>query len=105
MPVKVQGEGASILYVRVTPKAARARIGGIAKDVTGQAYLKVYVVEVPEQGKANVAVVSLLSKQLRIPKSAFELVFGATDKYKRFKININADELSQSLKQAMGVLF
>lgn len=105
MPIKPQGEDASILYVRVTPKAAQARMEGVAQDATGQIYLKVYVVEVAEQGKANAAVVSLLSKRLCLPKSAFELVFGERDRYKRFKVSVGAEALRRALQQALGALF
>ncbi len=40
----------------------------------------------PEKGKANKAVVEILSKHLDIPKSQISLVSGQTSSTKRFKI-------------------
>lgn len=39
---------------------------------------KVFVTEAPEKGKANSAVIALLSQRLRVPKSSIELVSGRT---------------------------
>ncbi|WP_136439934.1 DUF167 domain-containing protein [Pacificoceanicola onchidii] len=71
--------GATIM-VRVTPKAARNRI---ERDEAG---LRVHVTAVPEGGKANAAVVKLLSKALGVPKSRLVLVRGETARDKVFRI-------------------
>ena len=68
------------LALRVTPRAARNAV--TLKD--GQ--LRVTVTTVPEDGKANAAVVQLLAKALRIPKSRLTLVRGATSRDKLFRI-------------------
>lgn len=72
-------EGAEIA-VRVTPKASRDRI--LVEDDT----IRVYVTTVPEDGKANKAVVKLLSKALGVPKTRFDLIRGATSRDKVFRI-------------------
>ncbi|RYG90726.1 DUF167 domain-containing protein [Loktanella sp. IMCC34160] len=72
-------EGAEI-SVRVTPKAARDRI--VAEDGA----IRVYVTIVPEDGKANKAVVKLLSKALGLPKTRLELIRGANARDKVFRI-------------------
>ncbi|HBT01460.1 DUF167 domain-containing protein [Salipiger marinus] len=68
------------LALRVTPRAARNAV--TLKD--GQ--LRVTVTTVPEDGKANAAVVQLLAKALGIPKSRLTLVRGATSRDKLFRI-------------------
>ncbi len=72
-------EGAEIA-VRVTPKASRDRI--LFEDDT----IRVYVTTVPEDGKANKAVVKLLSKALGVPKTRLDLIRGATSRDKVFRI-------------------
>lgn len=70
----------TVLELRVTPKASRNEI----REVEGQ--IRVYVTTVPENGKANEAVVKLLSKALGVPKSRLTLVRGATSRDKAFRI-------------------
>jgi uncharacterized protein (TIGR00251 family) len=68
------------ISVRVTPKASRNAI----KSEDGA--LRVYVTTVPEDGKANAAVVKLLSKAVGVPKSRLELVRGHTSRDKVFRV-------------------
>ncbi len=75
-------EGGIRLAVRLTPKAARNAIEGTVLDANGQGELKVSVTTVPENGKANAALVKLLSKEWKIAKSCFDLVSGQTDRHK-----------------------
>lgn len=75
----------TILRVRVTPKAKSARIiEDIAED--GSPYYRVYVTVVPEDGKANKAVIELLAKTLRVPKSALTITHGLTSRDKLIQI-------------------
>ncbi|MGP6089879.1 DUF167 domain-containing protein [Antarctobacter jejuensis] len=67
--------------VRVTPKAAR---NAVTLDEAGK--LRVTVTAVPEGGKANTAVLRLLSKALGVPKSRIALLRGATSRDKTFRI-------------------
>lgn len=55
------------LLVRLTPKAAQNKVQGWATDETGQKILKASVTAVPEKGKANEALITLLAKTLKIP--------------------------------------
>ncbi|MCB9963566.1 MAG: DUF167 domain-containing protein [Rhodospirillales bacterium] len=75
------GTKEKILKVRVTPKAAANRIVyDTAAD--GSSLIRVYVTCVPEQGKANQAVLKLLSKELKVPKSSLKILRGETDRDK-----------------------
>jgi len=67
----------------VTPKAASNRV---VESEDGKS-LRVYVTTVPEDGKANKAVLKLLSKHLKISKSALTIVRGATSRQKSISID------------------
>lgn len=88
--------------VRLTPKASRERIEGLAPEAGGGVALKVSVTAVPEDGKANAALVKLLAKAWRVPKSSMDIVQGATDRRKVLLITGDADELRQRLEQWMA---
>ena len=85
------------LQLRVTPKSAAARIGDIGSDAAGRRFVKVYVCEVPDKGKANEAVIKLLAKSLRLPKSVFAIRSGAGDRNKTISIAGEPDQLMAAL--------
>ncbi|MFT4014255.1 MAG: DUF167 domain-containing protein [Paracoccus sp. (in: a-proteobacteria)] len=74
-------QAGALITVRVTPRAARNAV--IAQEGT----LRVTVTTVPEDGKANAAVIKLLAKSLGIAKSRLVLVKGATSRDKTFRID------------------
>ncbi|HEX7776557.1 MAG TPA: DUF167 family protein [Parvibaculum sp.] len=80
-PFRAHDDGIAI-SLKVTPKAAQARIDGVAADAEGRAYLRVRVTEAPEKGKANEAVAKLVAKALGVPKSAVEIASGETGRLK-----------------------
>ncbi len=88
--------------VRITPKASRDRVEGPVPEADGGRVLKVSVTAVPEDGKANAALIKLLSKEWRVPKSAIDIVQGATDRRKVLFISGDADELGRRLDQWMA---
>ena len=61
-PFKPVADGVRVA-VRLTPKASRNAIAGIADAGQGEAVLKVMVTSVPEAGKANEALIKLLAKE------------------------------------------
>lgn len=85
--------------MRLTPKAARERIDGVAAEADGGAVLKVAVTAVPEDGKANAALIRLLAKQWKLPKSAFAITAGATDRRKTLLVSGDSQELRRRLEQ------
>lgn len=66
-----------LLFVKVIPKSSSNTVVGLEGD-----RLKVKVTAVPEKGKANQAVIKLLSKYLGIPKSSITIISGETAKQK-----------------------
>jgi len=86
-----------IIPVRAHAGARRNAIIGVR-----QGMLRVAVTAVPEKGKANRAIIALLSEALGIPKSAIELISGETSPQKRFLIATpNLDVIQQTLDQAI----
>ncbi len=57
-------------------------------------YLRVRLAAVPEKGKANQALIQLLSEILHIPKSHLSFVSGETSRLKRIRITgLTLDEV------------
>ena len=74
------------IAVRVTPRARRGAIDGLASDADGGVALRVAVTAAPEGGKANAAVIALFAKTWRLPKSAFSVASGATARRKILEV-------------------
>lgn len=68
------------IALRVTPRASRNALSSEGETI------RAYVTAVPEDGKANAAVMKLLAKALGIPKSRLELIRGATARDKVFRV-------------------
>ncbi len=63
--------------------------------------LKVCVTQSPEKGKANKAIVELLSKKLALKKSQFELLSGETSHQKRFLVRgVAVEDLAGRIQRA-----
>ena len=62
--------------VRVTPHAKQNKV------VESDGVLRVYTTIAPENGRANVAVVELLSKYFDVPKSRIKILKGQTSRDK-----------------------
>lgn len=67
--------------VRVVPKASADK-WAVETGTDGRAVVKVWVTAVPEDGKANKAVVALLAKALGVAKSRVEIMRGETGRDK-----------------------
>lgn len=86
-----------LLTVRLTPKASSNAIRGIEKEADGAIYLKVAVTTVPEGGKANAALLKLLAKTWKLPKTSLEIASGATSRRKVVRIAGDPDALYEQL--------
>ena len=71
----------AVIAVRVTPRASRNAV------VLDGDTIRVMVTTVPEDGKANAAVIKLLSKALGVAKSRLVLLRGAGARDKLFRID------------------
>lgn len=82
-----------VLSVRATPKAAKDEIAGVRNGA-----LLVKVTAAPDKGKANAAVIGLLAKTIGVPKSAFELVSGETDRNKLLRLASHGEQVQSWLR-------
>lgn len=82
--------------IRLSPNAKREGIEGLYSDADSLCFLKVAVNAPPVNGKANKALVALLSKLWKIPKSSFKISCGTTDRNKVLAIDgIDADAMNR----------
>jgi uncharacterized protein len=83
-----------ILSIRVTPKSSKNEIVGLHET----AAITVKVSAPPDKGKANRAVVEVLAKALRVPKSSLAIVSGETSRNKNILVKGKADELRTAVQ-------
>lgn len=88
--------------MRLTPKAARDRVAGLADEADGGVVLKVAVTAVPENGKANAALIKLLAKEWKLAKTTIAVVAGATDRRKTLLVAGDPDRLMTLLQDWMA---
>jgi uncharacterized protein len=93
-----QAAGGVTLRLKVAPRARHDRIEGMAQAAGGGAVLKVSVTAAPERGRANEAVVALLARELRIPKTSISVVAGETGRLKTIRIAGEPATLAQLLE-------
>ena len=89
------------LAVRLQPRAAADRILGLAADSDGDLAIKIAVTAPPEGGKANDALVSLLARTLRLPRTAFSIALGASHRQKLVDIAGDPDALARHLEDVI----
>ncbi|MDR2492762.1 MAG: DUF167 domain-containing protein [Coriobacteriales bacterium] len=78
--------------MKVTPRACANEVSGWADEERG--VLAVRVTAPPEGGKANNAVIKLLSHELRIPQSAVRILKGSTARQKLVAIDVDPDRFA-----------
>jgi len=89
---------AIVLTVRLTPKAARDSVDGVGALADGRAVALARVRAAPDKGQANRALVDLLAKTLRVPKSAVEVIAGAKARLKQVRIAGEPQTLSGAIE-------
>lgn len=85
--IKEEIKGKTLLTVKVTPRGSANKIQSIERDLFEDRVIKVMVTAIPDKGEANKAVIEVLSKHLRIPKSAFRIVAGKTSRVKIISVD------------------
>jgi hypothetical protein len=84
---------------RLAPRAARTAVAGLAREPDGAPVLKVGVAAPPEGGKANAALVGLLAKEWRLPKSAIGVTAGAKDRRKTLLVSGDGPALAEAINR------
>lgn len=92
-----EGGGALLLPLRVRPRAGREGFPGLRAG-----RLLVAIREAPERGRANEAVLRLLSKALGLPRAALSLLGGATSRDKL--VRIAGLPLEEGRRRLRGIL-
>lgn len=85
--------------LRLTPKGGRNSINGWSRDANGATLLRARVASPPENGKANDALLLLLSTAFGVPRSAVRIVAGTTARTKRIWIGGDRHLLAARLNQ------
>lgn len=75
-----------IMQVKLMPRAASARVGDLSSGADGQMFLAVYVTAVPENGKANEAMIRLLARHFDVAPSRIRIMRGQTSRLKTIEI-------------------
>ena len=70
------------LAVRLSPRAARDGVDGVAQDADGRPLLKIRLTAPPVDGEANAALVAWLSQALGLRKADIEIRSGQTGRLK-----------------------
>ncbi len=91
----------AVLSLRVQPKARRPGVHGAFETPTG-ARLKLAVAAPPEDGRANEAVLSLLSETFGWPRRALRLAAGATQRDKSIHVAGDSQTLAAQLEHWNG---
>jgi uncharacterized protein (TIGR00251 family) len=80
-PFAIESDGVR-LAVRITPRAGRDRIDGVAIGADGQPSLHVRLTAAPVDGAANQALIAFLAASLKMRKSDVTIRSGATARNK-----------------------
>ena len=100
-PFAVVADGVRV-SLRVTPKASRNTMGGLAERADGGVALKVSVTAAPEDGKANQAVIELLAKAWKTSKSSISVAAGAADRNKIVVVAGDPADLAPRMEAALA---
>lgn len=72
------------LKLKVIPRSPRTEFAGEMADGTVKLKLKA----VPEDGKANAALIAFLANHYQVPQSAVEILAGATSQRKLVRVRL-----------------
>ncbi|AGF74178.1 hypothetical protein BAnh1_02950 [Bartonella australis AUST/NH1] len=87
-----------VLFIRLIPKASADSIVGVERKGDGKKYLVVRLRALPEDGKANKALIKFLARQWGIPPSRISFRNGTTSRYKKLHFLECSGKLEQILQ-------
>ena len=90
--------------IRLTPRARADHIDGIAVTADGSPVLKVSVTAPPAENRANDALIAVLAKEWRLPRSGISIVAGGKSRTKTVHVAGEPHALLQRLNTAIAVL-
>ena len=83
--------GAILVEIKLTPGAGRNELA-----LTGDG-LRARVTAIPEKGKANAALIKMLGKAWRLPKTSLTVVSGIQSREKTVRIEGDCDQIAAAL--------
>jgi uncharacterized protein len=86
-----------VLSVRLTPRAGRDSIDGVGLLSDGRPVALARVRALPADGEANAALVALLARRLRVPKSAVTIAAGHSARLKQVRIGGDPATLAKEI--------
>lgn len=100
----IRRDGANLLVeVRLTPRGGSDHIDGLKALSDGRIVVAARVKAVPEDGKANAAIATLVAAAAGLPKSAGTVVSGPTARLKTIRLTDADDKAEARLKAACGL--
>lgn len=85
------------LAVRLTPRAGRDGVDGVALSPDGSAHLRLRLAAPPVEGAANAALIAFLARALDLRKSDVTLLAGDKSRLKRLAIAGDGPDLARRL--------
>ena len=86
------------LAVRLSPRASRNKIEGIATGADGKPVLKIRLTAPPVDGAANAALIDFLAQTLGLRKAEIVIRSGETSRLKLLHLSGDADVLGAKLE-------
>lgn len=86
-----------VLAVRLTPRAGRDSVDGVGALSDGRAVALARVRALPAEGEANAALIALIAKRLRLPRSAVTIAAGHGARLKQVRIAGDPDALAKEI--------
>ncbi|WP_293865444.1 DUF167 family protein [uncultured Alsobacter sp.] len=102
LPWQACDEGVQ-LAVRLTPRGGKDAIEGVETLSDGRSVLKARVRAVPENGKANTALMKLVADACAVAPAQVTLASGATARVKNLRVQGDFDALARALARAAGL--
>lgn len=86
-----------LLFTKVTPSAKKNAIKTPITDADNCKRLQIHVTAIPDKGKANAAVIKLLAKTLKLPKTQLSIYSGQTSRFKTIEFSNPSADLADKL--------
>ncbi len=80
-----------LIKVKIVPNSSKNDI------IKEEGFIKVKVTAQPVENKANKALIEILSKRLKVPKTSFEIVKGNTSKEKTLFVKIESESKKEEI--------
>lgn len=90
------------LAVRLSPRAARNGVDGVAADAEGRALLKIRLTAPPVDGAANAALVDFLAEGLALRKADIDIKSGHAGRTKILHLAGDSAMLGARLEQLLA---